>query len=129
MILAFKPKFVEPILNGTKIHTIRQDKSNRWKKGKDIHFATGVRTKNYNCFKEGKVISTQRIFMTYAHNYIIEITIGDRYIYSFQEKENIAKNDGFANWEAFFNYFYPVITNSEDECFSGKIIHWTDFKY
>ncbi len=126
MILAFKPQFVKPILNGTKIHTIREDKPRRWKSGKDIHFATGVRTKNYNCFKEGKVISTQRIFITYAFNDILEVSIDGNYFY---DKNKLALNDGFDSYWDFFEYFYPIIENSEDKCFSGKIIHWTDFKY
>lgn len=57
MILSFKKQFSEPILKGTKIHTIREDKPNRWKPGNKIHFANGVRTQNYNCFKESVCIS------------------------------------------------------------------------
>lgn len=48
MILGFKPQFVQPIIDRTKIHTIREDKHNRWVPGKVIHMATGVRTKSYS---------------------------------------------------------------------------------
>lgn len=54
MILSFKEQFIPKILDGTKIHTIREDKKNRWEAGKKIHFATGVRTKNYKCPKKRK---------------------------------------------------------------------------
>jgi len=56
MVLAFKKRFVEPIKKGVKIHTIREDKTNRWKSGMKVHAATGVRTKNYNCFFESVCI-------------------------------------------------------------------------
>jgi hypothetical protein len=60
MILGFKPQFKEPILKGTKIHTLRDDEQERWRVGMTIHFATGVRTKYYNCFKQDKCKSTQQ---------------------------------------------------------------------
>lgn len=42
MLLTFsKPQFKNLILDGTKIHTIRLDKTNRWKKGMKIHFWMG----------------------------------------------------------------------------------------
>lgn len=41
MILSFKKQFLDPIITGSKIHTIRADKPNRWKPGNKIHFATG----------------------------------------------------------------------------------------
>lgn len=50
MILSFKPQFRQKILDGTKIHTIRDDPNDRWQAGKIIHAATGVMTKNYDCF-------------------------------------------------------------------------------
>ncbi len=52
MIIGFKPQFVDPILNGTKIHTIRLDPYERWKPGMKMHMATGVRTKHYKQFAE-----------------------------------------------------------------------------
>jgi len=58
MILGFKTKtkdgrytnFVEKIEKGEKIHTIREDKLNRWRAGRIIHAAVGVRTNEYRQF-------------------------------------------------------------------------------
>ena len=61
MVLGFKEQFVKPILSGDKIHTIRADQFDRWYAGRNIHFATGVRTKDYNCFKEGECVGVQNI--------------------------------------------------------------------
>ena len=66
MILSFNKKFKVPIETGTKIHTIRLDKPNRWRAGKTIHFATGVRTKNYDNFKVGRCLSFQYITISYC---------------------------------------------------------------
>lgn len=128
MILSFKPQFVQPILNGTKIHTIREDSTDRWKAGNSIQCATGVRTKNYNCFFESECVSVQDIFMTYANGDILEISIDDKYIY-WEERRQLALYDGFENWIDMFNWFYPLIAKSPNQHFAGKIIHWTDFRY
>jgi len=61
MIIGFKKQFVAPILAGTKVHTIRENKTNRWRPGTTIQFATGVRTKQYSQFKLNKCVSIQSI--------------------------------------------------------------------
>ena len=132
MILSFKKQFQQPILEGTKIHTIREDKPNRWKSGNKIHFATGVRTPNYKCFKEGKCASIQNIKIKHCLGYseiridgticfqIFHHGLGDIYEWS-TDFEKFVKNDGFNNIEDFFKWF-----NTD---FEGKIIHWTKFNY
>ncbi|MFA7326296.1 MAG: ASCH domain-containing protein [Candidatus Kapaibacterium sp.] len=119
MILGFKKQFIEPIKNGTKIHTIREDKPGRWKAGNIIHFATGIRTKEYNQFHEGKCKSTQKIVISYSHPRPC-IYIDDKVFWDF-EAEKVALNDGFDSLEDFFKWF--------NKDFTGKIIHWTDYKY
>lgn len=132
MILSFKPCFKYPILEGSKIHTIREDKLNRWKDGRLIHFSTGVRTKDYNCFKKSVCRNTQKITIRHSVGYI-QVYINDKFfgsvyhhglndIYEYSNCLNIlALNDGFSGLSEFFNWF-----NSD---FEGKIIHWTYFKY
>lgn len=148
MILSFKKQFKEPILNGTKIHTIREDKPKRWKAGNNIHAATGVRTKQFNCFFTGKCISTQKIEIRHFKDHV------SLFLYSYGNEESedlstnsikefcrynkvrgryemgwtqsdlierIAKNDGFKDLESFFKWF--------DRDFEGIIIHWTDLTY
>jgi len=134
MILSFsKDRFVDMINSGHKIHTIREDKSNRWKPGMKIHFwrgnprNTGAKVKPYE-FKKGlctsvqniKIISTIGLF-TGEPNFVIELDgkcVGERI------KDLICKNDGLLN-EQFKKWFVPSFPFT----FSGKIIHWTDFKY
>ena len=72
---------------------------------------------------------------------MLEITISDvnsyiggndKYIY-YDEQEQLAFNDGFDNYQEFFEYFHSqIIENGKSTgnyWFKGKIIHWTDFKY
>lgn len=129
MILGFNLRFVEPIHEGIKIHTIRVDKTKRWKPGIIIHFANGVRTKNYTQFHKGKCISTQAIeirnvfrktdFDTYT--FVRRDVYIDGRLLSTDEIWQLALNDGFDNPEDFFKWF--------NQDFKGKIIHWTDFRY
>jgi hypothetical protein len=112
-----------------KYHTIREDNSNRWRGFKIIHHVVGNRTKNRFQFAPTMpMVSVQRIFMTYDHSDIIEISVdGSELLPS--ERNELAINDGFDSWTDFFNWFYPIIEASEDKAFSGKIIHWTDLRY
>lgn len=119
-----------------KIHTIREDKSNRWKSGNDIHFVINNVAKNRLQFAPlVKCVSVQKIQIIYK-NYMGEkiptVTINSiEYVFDpyfqFSDPEScgiieeLAINDGFPSTEAFFQYF--------NEDFTGKIIHWTDLKY
>lgn len=122
MVLAFKKHFVDGILTNTKIHTIREDKHDRWKTGKKIHFATGVRTKHYQQFMQGICKSTQSIEIKRLNGWIedTEVKIDGR-ILSKMEVRDLAWNDGFANINEFCMWF--------KDGFKGKLIHWTDKRY
>jgi hypothetical protein len=115
----YKPKFT----------TIREDKNDRWKVGNKIDFYINCRQKNMFRFAPVlPVVSVQKITMSYLWGKVIMITIGGREMHP-SEKEQFAINDGFDNWDSFFEYFYPVIKNTKDNFFKGKIIHWTDLRY
>jgi len=134
MILAFKPQFRDKILNGEKIHTIREDKTDRWQKNRIIQFCTGVRTKRHNQFSENVVKSVQyvsifvkqkKIFVT--NQLVLALGVIDSDVCLTPEKMNdLAVNDGFNNINEFFEFFE---NNYKTEVFIGKIIHWTYFKY
>ncbi len=127
MILSFKQQFIKPILRGDKIHSFRLDPHDRWKAGRTIQGATGVRTKHYTQFFSGLCYSVQKVKVRW-----VEFEAGSkemRYLGIFidgrkldsSEFNSLAVNDGFPDVESFFKWF--------DKDFSGKIIHWTHFKY
>ncbi len=55
--------------------TIRDDPNNRWQAGRKIHFATGVRTKNYHCFAMGECQSTSELFIHFYDDYSVSMKI------------------------------------------------------
>jgi len=120
MLLTFsKSVFVRRIELLIKIHTIREDKTNRWYKGRLIHFWAGnprnVKNHPYQ-FKEGKCKSTQKIEIKNKCIYIDnrEKLLSDKV-------KLLAIQDGFDSVNEFFEWF--------NKDFTGKIIHWTNFKY
>src|SRR5512136_2254530 len=64
---ARKTNFVQKILSGEKIHSIREDKHNLWAAGKTIHFCIYPRTKDYQQFKVDTCKSTQTIIIKYEN--------------------------------------------------------------
>lgn len=122
MILGFKTihpvtkeptGFVNKILQGKKIHSIRE--GNRWSEDWFIHFATGVRTKNYKQFHTATVKSVQDIVINNGHVIVEGIELNQHTI------GLLAANDGFDSVEDFWNWFTEPVT--------GQIIHWTGYKY
>lgn len=101
-----------------KDHTIRMDKSNRWKADNDIHFVVNNRTKNY--FRFAPIIkckSVQKIEIN-AKAWSVKI---DHHRILPGTLHRLAINDGFDSVESFFDYF--------NKDFTGNIIHWTNLKY
>lgn len=142
MILTFSiPQFEEKIKAGTKIHTIREDKTNRWKVGTKIHpWMHNPRNVQKNPhpidIESFYVVSIQKIDIWNDKEagamsiWIDENLLG---MIFYEENGNIdhvsptikrlSRNDGFDSPKEFFDYF-------KDKCpFNGKLIHWTDFKY
>lgn len=122
MVLGFKKQFVAPILAGTKIHTLREDLSGRWKAGMLIQMATGVSTKNYNCFMNSQCLSTQKVEIIRKSDYLNETVVKvDGRELNMDEVKQLALNDGFDCLASFWLWF--------SDGFSGNIIHWTDLRY
>ena len=114
--------FPEKINAGIKTHSIREDKHNRWKVGMSIQHATGVRTKNYNKFKDDKCTGIESVWISCHPKKIVSI---NGIVLNHDQVYHVAKNDGFDCVEDFFEWF----AIKEKEVFKGKIIHWTDRKY
>ena len=132
MILLFEKQFIEPLQKGVKIHTIRLDEKNQWKGFKLIHFKAWskkpYRSSMLDIRDKTMMESTQKVFMSICQGRVC-ISIDGKELFGYPERNEFAINDGFENWEAFENYFYPIIDKMEDQCYSGKLMHWTDKRY
>lgn len=114
-----------------KIHTFREDSQDRWKVGMKIHPVINNRTKNRFQFAPiFKVTRIQKIEIIHSKSNpgIVRIIIDKKPFYEGptwscykRHLENLVRNDGFESVEQFFAWF--------NKDFTGKIIHWTNFKY
>lgn len=89
-----------------KIHTVRDD-TNRWGKGKDIHFVTGNRTADQRIFGHGLCMSTQTIQFFEDDETQLRLYIDGRLL-SHEEAVEFALNDGFPDWEGFCSWLCPT---------------------
>lgn len=129
MILTYSlPRFKDLILSGEKIHTIREDKTERWKPGRSIqHWLYSPRniSKNPHCFLEGICEAVQEVeilrFDGNATGFLITV---DGKPSHFDWLFEIPKNDGLTIAE-FREWFVP----ESSPHFFGRIIHFTDKMY
>ena len=125
MLLTYSHSRFAPLIRaGIKIHTIREDKNNRWKPGREInHWMGNPRnvSKNPHPFGQERndvCISTQVIEIIPASK-LVSI---DNRVLNRGEIEELAYNDGLENSRIFFKWFSA-------DAFIGKIIHWTEKRY
>jgi hypothetical protein len=131
MILGFKTHFQdgtptnfrEKILAGIKQTTIREDSKDRFKVGTKLHFATGVRTKQYEQFAEGIVIETVIIRINPAEKFIgsWQLTHTGLETYGFDDSSEsftkLVEMEGFDSADQFWDWF--------NKPFLGKMILWS----
>ncbi|KVV16118.1 hypothetical protein [Flavobacterium sp. TAB 87] len=118
-----------------KLHTIREDKTNRWKAGMKIDFFINCRQKNMFRFAPVlPVVGIQKVEIKWFELFgkkLVRIFINDHSFGSVKFDDSnlivtgevlaLAHNDGFNTITEFFDYF--------NEDFKGKLIHWTDMSY
>lgn len=138
-------KFCTTIIHIPKLHTIREDKKERWKPGINIDFFINVRQHNmYRFAPVLPVVSTQKIEFIWKDNTenltclgmsydkTCTIMIDNRFfgdvlllkgtvVSGSDNLPKFAQNDGFDTLQDLLSYF--------NKDFTGKIIHWTNLKY
>lgn len=145
----FREKIIErlhenqpnPIVWTPKIHTMRADPTNRWKAGRKIEMVyRGAGYKIIDHFNKGipelgACTGVQSIHIKHYDDGQVHISIDNKIFFwgslvheKFATKEeylvninSLVKNDGFNSIEDFFRWF--------NKDWSGKLIHWTDFRY
>lgn len=112
-----------------KLHTIREDKHNRWKAGMLVHPVIKNRTPDRFQFAPVfPCVSVQKVEIIYWNKCsdFPKVVIDDKEYFMYNKNEayklcELAIHDGFDSIEDFFKYF--------NKDFTGNIIHFTDLKY
>ena len=106
-----------------KLHTIREDKNNRWKIGMIIdYFIYPRNVKMFRFAPQVPVKGIQKIEINPTSEYLHEtiVKVDGRKLNEY-EVQQLAWNDGFSNLVDFWLWF--------NKDFTGKILHWGDMKY
>jgi hypothetical protein len=113
MILSFQPQFVEKVLNGSKLNTIRKNDGDRWVKGSKIHFWKGnPRNISVNPYQFGVGVVSEILPIQILPNQNKVLLAGLPIL----DLEAFARADGFTSWAA-MKLFFP-------NNFEGSIIFW-----
>lgn len=125
MILAFsKERYMERILSGVKIHTIRKDPQQRWRVGMTCHMwmhSPRNVSKNPFQFAEAEVSEVKQIeiikdeIKTHV-SWFVEV---DSKSLTFDEVQSLAIADGFDSAEEFIDWFGE---------FSGRLIFFKNLR-
>ena len=133
MLLTYRESiFVDFIKQGLKIHTIRRDKCKRWKLGMSIqHWRGNPRNTKSNPyhFLDGQCMGVEEIEILRVSEKLFAVSIGPenssgKRVLTNDEVLQLAKNDGLTLGQ-FRRWFLP---DGVDK-WTGRIIHFTDFKY
>jgi len=131
MTIMFDRRFVEPILSGKKIHTIRAN-YDFWKlhNGKEfsLRYWEGKPYRSKQIEFARRVIHVQKIHFTGDAGNAFQVVTNTMWTTGRDIKDaDIAKNDGFDNVAEFREWFY----NPKAGYTSGLyvVLHFTDFWY
>ena len=105
----FQPQFEEPILKGTKEHTIRPRRKNKTRIGQAIQLYTGMRTKHCKLIAE-KTCTAVKPIMINVDNWAINI---NGHSLSPNEITEFAHHDGFDDSYDFFEFFKSRYTTEQ----------------
>jgi uncharacterized protein YqfB (UPF0267 family) len=129
-LYSFKPRFTPHIRSGRKKHTIRAKRKDGWveKPGNTMYLYENVRTKNRVHIDDRECVRVEEIeiFDRFPNSVesqvrVIIIRDGDRVELSLDEKESLARKDGFDDFADMVRYWRA---GDQELPFFGHIIYW-----
>jgi hypothetical protein len=132
MLLGFKKRFEQPILNGTKVLTMRFPRKHPAKIGERLHMYSGLRTPACKLIaNHHKIVSIQSVRLsiiteaTSGKEIIVFIDVdGKRMLgYSFLK---LITADGFNSSNEFIEYW---LDGKEKITVNLNLYHWTDLRF
>lgn len=124
---SFKPRFVAPILAGTKRQTIRAERTGRSRHarpGEEVQIYTGMRTARCKLIGKATCREVWEIAIHIPEGMIkLGPGAGLRILHTRSEMDLFAQHDGFSGWSAMREFWWE--THKVDE-FRGVVISWGD---
>lgn len=120
----FQSQFVDPILSGTKLQTIRQiGKRRHARPGETLQLYTGMRTNRcYRIITDPVCIAAIPVELRIGRSLLItQITLGESILTRPADLEAFARNDGFASLQAMSDYWRA---SYGEPIFTGLLIAW-----
>lgn len=116
---SFRPRFVQPILTGTKRQTIRADRKRHARPGETLQLYTGMRTRQCHLIGRATCLSVDPIRIEIIHG---RVTVaGD--VYDDQAGlDAFSCRDGFTGWDALCEFWREYHDDPPE--FSGMMIRW-----
>ncbi|MCH7400106.1 ASCH domain-containing protein [Belliella sp. DSM 107340] len=137
MLLGFKKSFAKPILQGSKVFTIRNQRKLEPKIGETLYMYTGLRTKDCNKITDKhKLVSIQLVDLYFSideeGNGWVDIIVDGRMLKNYEMQE-FSKMDGFTDLKDFSDYWLENVKPNRlgikyHEAEDMIIYHWTDLK-
>jgi len=135
MLLGFKSRFAKPILDGTKVFTIRNKRKIEPKVGETLHMYTGLRTSNCkkitDQFQLKGIQDVSILIIKSPGNISLDIAVDGR-ILEQGELEKFAKHDGFSDINDFCDYWLQGVKGRGTKVLEedGLVMHhWTNLRY
>lgn len=134
---SFRPRFVAPILAGTKCQTIRADRKRHARPGEELQLYTGMRTKQCRLIARVTCQSVQPIYINFVDRKYTKgndlVIINDKIEYpnctggeeiyrTTSSLNGFARRDGFENWADMRRFWEAAHDDLLD--WYGVIITW-----
>ena len=134
---SFKTRFAEPILAGTKLHTVRAPRKRDARPGEELQLYRGMRTRQCALIARETCAAVLRIFVCPTDDWIA-VEEGYRWPgrkpqsalpsgrkYTYVDADAFARRDGFADWEEMRGFWLDEHPETGDGIvFEGVLIGW-----
>ncbi len=118
---SFQPRFVGPIIEGTKAQTIRAVGRRRHAQpGDQLQLYTGMRTRRCRLIGRATCTSLWPISISLAAN---SIALGDEPVL---DLDSFARQDGFAGWRSMRLFWQDTHGKALAEPWHGFVVSWAD---
>ncbi len=111
------PNAIQLIIDGVKIHTLREDPKERYKVGMILDHCTGIRTKKFKKHLQNTCTRIDQVYVN-PRNKTVQV---NGVLLTELEKQIFIANDGFPDQESFWNWF--------NQPKNLRLIQWTKHKY